>query len=158
MTKSSLPPRDDGSAKVRKPRIFTDQDRAKSLEARKNRQYVTASLTCNVCQAQGTCRAFKAGSVCTITDTFASYESKQAHDVLAKLQEIISALEIRYRQNVYFEKLDGGRARKEVTTMGDQLLKLYKLQHDLFRERDQSKGAVVLDPDSVLGKIFGSRR
>ena len=146
----------DGDGRSSNGAKMTPEHIAK-MQAGRKKVYVETSLTCNVCAARGTCRAFKAGSVCTIVDTFRGYESKQAPDVMAKLQEIISALEIRYWQNVYFEQLDGGRAKKEVTTMSDQLLKLYKLQHDLFRERDQSKGAVVLDPDSVLGKIFGMR-
>jgi hypothetical protein len=153
-------PRGDADSAVpgrpsRKPYRFTEEDRARSLERRQNRQLAETALTCDVCAAQSNCRAYKAGSVCTLTDDFKGFETKGVPDVIAKLKEIIAALETRAWQNAYFEKLDGGGADKNVTALFNQLMDLHLLLLKLYREQDLSKSAVVLDPNSTLGRIFG---
>lgn len=156
MTKTC--PLPDGSATSavpgKRPYRFTDEDRAKSQETRKGALVETA-LVCDACYAQTTCKAFKPGSACTIVDTFKAFDNKTVSDVIAKLREIISALETRAWQNLYFEKLDGGVARRDVTEMFAQLIEYHALLARLYAELSPSKGPVRLNGDNALTRIFG---
>lgn len=148
---------DTGPTKARKPRhVLTDQDRARSAEARK-RQYVETSLLCDNCYADGSCKSFQQGAVCALEPLFRRLPTRDTQGVIAKLKEIIATSEERAFLNLHFEKLDGGKAKKEVTKMLNNLTEYHLLLARLYQELAPGSGPITLEPGTVLGDIFGPR-
>lgn len=151
------PPENAPDTGARKPYRFTDEDRAKSADGRK-RQYVETSLTCDICDARGTCPAFQPGSVCGIDPIFKQLPTRNAQDAVVKIQEIIAIMEVRTWRNYYFEQLRGGKPRWRVSRLFDKLLNYHLLLMRLFQELVLGRETIVLEPGTVLGDIFGTRR
>ena len=154
---SPLPPENASEPGARKPYRFTDQDRAKSSEARK-RVKVQTSLTCNICDARGACPAFQPGSVCGIDPIFKRFPTRNAQDALANIQEIIAVMEERTWRNYYFEQLRGGKPRWRMSRLFGKLLNYHLLLMRLFQELAPGREAIVLEPGTVLGDIFRTRQ
>lgn len=137
------------------PYRFDDADRTRSQETRRSREYVETALTCNACYAAPTCSAFQREAVCSLIPTFRRFHTRNAQECVAKLRQLIAALEERAWRSYYFEKLDGGGATQRVTLLFNRLMKWHKVLFDLYQELRPSADKVVLDGETILTRIFG---
>jgi hypothetical protein len=134
--------------------ILDDSDHQKLAEARK-RQHIEMALVCDNCVSLENCPNSKAGSVCTLINTFKRMDSTSPADCLGKIREIISVLETRAWRNMYFEQLDGGVADKNNSALMGDLVEYHKLYAELLKDMLPNRDKVTIEGSDILARIFG---
>jgi len=134
---------------------LSDKDRQTSIDKRRKEVFDTA-LICDNCYAADSCGEFKEGAVCSLRNEFKRLKSTNSRDCINKIKEIISELEERAWQNRYFEKLDGGIADKNVTSLMDDLIGYQKMLADLMKE-SAGVDKITLSGEDVLSRIFSNK-
>ena len=146
-----------GQQKVRKPKkIYSDK---------------MPKLACDTCYKAGDCEQYRAGFVCAFDKQFSKFNTRDANDIVDAMAGIADESLGRLQRAIMFEKMDGGMATGDVTTLIDQNMRLLKQMSELNNTRATISQKTVFKEDGthetvtkmnvnpqgggILSKIFG---
>ena len=97
----------------------------------------TFSLLCDNCLVADRCPMYEENSVCQLLPLMRQFgNTRNVEHILKKMEEIIADEYYRYMRGSYFEDMMGGEINKEVTKLGDTLVKHLELYAKLKFGKD----------------------